>query len=63
MLRSIVAGRSDIEQIKEDLCLSTSQAEYHLSMLEKALVIERTKKGWMATPIGLLFLDKVKGGA
>jgi predicted transcriptional regulator len=62
MLRSIVAGRRDIEQIKEDLSLSSSQAQYHLSMLEKALVIERTKEGWMATPIGLLFLDKVKGG-
>jgi hypothetical protein len=63
MLRSIVAGRRDIEQIKEDLCLGNFQAEYHLSMLEKALVIERTKEGWRATPIGLLFLERLEGGA
>jgi predicted transcriptional regulator len=63
MLGTIAAGAKNIEEIKEELCLSSSQAQYHLSMLEKALVIERTKEGWMATPIGLLFLDKVKGGA
>jgi predicted transcriptional regulator len=63
MLRSVASGRRDIERIKEELSLGTSQAQYHLSMLEKALVIERTKEGWRATHIGLLFLDKVNGGA
>jgi predicted transcriptional regulator len=63
MLRSIATGRRDIEQIKEDLCPDTSQAQYHLSMLEKALVIEQTEEGWMATRVGLLFLDKVVGRA
>lgn len=65
MLRIIAGGEGSkgIEQIKEQLCLGTSQAEYHLAMLEKALVIERTEGGWRATPIGLLFLERLEGGA
>jgi len=62
MLQLIAGCINDAQQIEMELNLSSSQAEYHLAMLEKALVIERTKEGWMATPIGLLFLDKVKGG-
>jgi predicted transcriptional regulator len=63
MLKSIASGRSGIEQIKEELCLSSSQAEYHLAMLEKALVIERAEGSWKATPVGLLFLERLEGEA
>ncbi|MDD1727203.1 MAG: ArsR family transcriptional regulator [Methanothrix sp.] len=62
MLRLIASGMNDAKQIQEELKLSSSLAEYHLSMLEKALVIERHEAGWRVTSTGLLFLEKVEGG-
>ena len=63
MLRLIAGGMKDARQMGAELKLSPSLADYHLSMLEKALVIERYEAGWRATSTGLLFLDKVEGGA
>ena len=62
MLRLIASGMNDARQMGAELNLSSSLAEYHLSMLEKALVIERHEAGWMVTSTGLLFLEKVEGG-
>jgi len=63
MLRLVAGGVKDAAQIGEALKLSLSLAEYHLSMLEKALVIERFEEGWRATSTGRLFLEKVEGRA
>jgi hypothetical protein len=48
------------EEIAKELSLGSAQAEYHLQMLEKALVIERAQSGWKATPTGLLYLKYVE---
>ncbi len=62
MLRLVASGMKDAEQIGQALKLSPALAEYHFSMLEKALVIERCGEGWKVTSTGLLFLEKVDGG-
>ena len=59
MLRLVAGGMNDAEQIGQALKLSPSLAEYHLYMLEKALVVERSEAGWVASRTGLLFLEKV----
>jgi len=61
MLRLVASGMKDAKQIGQALSLSPSLAEYHLFMLEKALVVERGEAGWQASRTGLLFLEKVGG--
>lgn len=63
MLRLIAGGMKDAGQIAQELKLGPALAAYHLSMLEKALVIERFEEGWRASSTGRLFLEKVEGGA
>mgnify|MGYP000866763707 CR=1 FL=1 len=63
MLRLVASGMKDAEQIGQALKISPALAEYHLFMLEKALVIERSGEGWEARRTGLLFLEKVESGA
>jgi predicted transcriptional regulator len=60
MLSFIAGGTRDSEQVAKELDLSVALAEYHLQMLEKALVIEQTEGGWKATPTGLLYLENVE---
>jgi predicted transcriptional regulator len=62
MLHLIAGGLNCTEKITQELDLSSALAEYHLAMLEKALVIERTEAGWKATATGRLYLDKVEAG-
>ena len=62
MLRLVAGGLKDAEQIGQALKISPALAEYHLFMLEKALVVERSGVGWGITSTGLLFLEKVDGG-
>ena len=62
MLRLVASGMKDAKQIGQALSLSPSLAEYHLFMLEKALVVESSGVGWGTTSTGLLFLEKVDGG-
>ncbi|MDD1739068.1 MAG: ArsR family transcriptional regulator [Methanothrix sp.] len=62
MLRLIASGMNAAQQMGAELNLSSPLVEYHLSMLEKALVIERHEAGWRVTSTGLLFLEKVEGG-
>ena len=59
MLRLIAGGMKDAEKIGQALKLSPALVEYHLFMLEKALVVERSEAGWEASRTGLLFLEKV----
>ena len=63
MLRLIAGGMKDAEQIGQALKLSPSLVDYHLFMLEKALVVERCEAGWEASRTGRLFLEKVESGA
>jgi ATP/maltotriose-dependent transcriptional regulator MalT len=60
MLSFIAGGVRSNEQIAKELEIAASTAEYHLQMLEKALVIEQTKAGWRATTTGLLYLKYVE---
>ncbi|MGB7571075.1 MAG: ArsR family transcriptional regulator [Methanothrix sp.] len=62
MLRLMASGMNAAQQLGAELNLSSPLVEYHLSMLEKALVIERHDAGWRLTSTGLLFLEKVEGG-
>ncbi|MDQ1261965.1 MAG: hypothetical protein QG575_1146 [Euryarchaeota archaeon] len=63
MLKIIAGGMKSNEQIAEELGLGAVPAKYHLQMLEKALVIEQTQGGWIATPTGLLYLKYVGAGS
>jgi predicted Rossmann fold nucleotide-binding protein DprA/Smf involved in DNA uptake len=57
----LVAGElKSREQIERETGLGSAQAAYHLAMLEKALVIEQTEGGYMATSMGILYLEKVE---
>ncbi|MDM7913595.1 MAG: hypothetical protein QUS09_10910 [Methanotrichaceae archaeon] len=49
------------EDIEKRFCLNAEQAEYHLAMLEKGLVIERVEDGYRSTATGRLYLEKVEG--
>ena len=60
ILKFISGGMKSREQIEREFHLRADQAEYHLSMLEKALVVERGEGGYRATPTGILYLEKVE---
>lgn len=60
MLMCVARGCTSSSQIESEFDLSPTLAEYHLRMLEKALVIEQTNEGWIATPTGILYLEKVE---
>ena len=60
MLKIIAGGSKSNEQMAKELALGVALAEYHLQMLEKALVIEQTESGWTATPTGRLYLKYVE---
>jgi predicted transcriptional regulator len=60
MLSFIASEVRSNEQIAKELDLGAALAEYHLHMLEKALVIENTEGGWRATTTGLLYLKNVE---
>ena len=63
MLKIIAGGLKSNEQIAKELDLGEALAKYHLQMLEKALVIEQTEGGWIATPTGQLYLKYVEAGS
>jgi DNA-binding transcriptional ArsR family regulator len=48
------------EEICEEFKLKNNQAEYHLALLEKALMIERSLEGYRSTSIGIFFLNNVE---
>jgi predicted transcriptional regulator len=60
MLSFIAGGVKGSQQIAKELALGVPLAEYHLQMLEKALVIERAEGGWRATTTGQLYLENVE---
>lgn len=56
ILKYIAGGRKSVEQTAEEFGIGASEAEYHLSMLERALVAEKEEGGYRATRTGILFL-------
>jgi hypothetical protein len=62
ILRFISCKLRTLGEIEEEFDLSTFLAVYHLSMLAKALVVEETESGYIATPTGILYLEKVERG-
>ncbi len=48
------------QDIEKNFGLSPFMVEFHLSMLEKALVIERLKNEFKITSVGVLYLEKVE---
>ncbi len=51
-----IRSKKDIEK---NFGLSPFMAEFHLSMLEKALVVERFEGEFQITSTGMLYLEKV----
>jgi predicted transcriptional regulator len=62
ILKSISCKMRTIGEIEDEFNLSAFLAVYHLSMLSKALVVEETESGYIATPTGFLYLEKVERG-
>ena len=60
ILQFIADGPKRLEQICERFDLSPERADYHLSMLVAALVIERSGKLQNITPTGVLYLENVE---
>lgn len=60
ILKFIAGGPKRLEQICERFDLSPERADYHLSMLETALVIERTEQLFGITSTGVLYLENVE---
>jgi len=60
MLAAIARSCGSLRQIEVEFHLSPAEAEYHLHMLEKALVIKRAEVGWSVTPTGILYLENVE---
>lgn len=62
ILKFISCKMRTLSEIEEEFDLNNFLAVYHLSMLVKALVIEETESGYIATPTGILYLEKVERG-
>ncbi len=60
ILKYLAAGPKNLEEIARNLDLTESRAEYHLALLEKALVVERLGESYRLTPTGILYLEKVE---
>ena len=60
ILQFIADGPKRLEQICDRFDLSPERADYHLSMLETALVIERCGEILDITPTGILYLENVE---
>ena len=60
ILKFISSGPKSSEQICQRFDLSPEKADYHLSMLETALVTERCGEILDITPTGILYLENVE---
>ena len=59
-LKFIASGPKSLEQICQRFNLSSEKADYHLRMLEAALVIKRCGEILTITPTGVLYLENVE---
>ena len=60
ILKFIGYDVKNFEDIKNKLKLDDSQIQFHLSMLEQALFIEKLNDTWRATPRGIGYLENVE---
>ncbi|GAB6264817.1 MAG: hypothetical protein STSR0001_02610 [Methanothrix sp.] len=60
ILKFIASGPKSLEQICQRFNLSPEKADYHLSMLETALVTKRCGEILDITPTGVLYLENVE---
>lgn len=60
ILKFIAGGPKSLEQICNRFDLIPEKADYHLSMLVAALVIERSGETLNITPTGVLYLKNVE---
>ncbi|MFZ3134872.1 MAG: winged helix-turn-helix domain-containing protein [Methanothrix sp.] len=60
ILKFIASGPKSLEQICQRFNLSPEKADYHLRMLEAALVIKRCGEILTITPTGVLYLENVE---
>ncbi len=60
ILKFVAQEMKSKEQIGSEFGIGAARAEYHLAMLEKALVVEQAEGGYRATPTGILYLEKVE---
>lgn len=54
------SGARAKQEIDGKFDLKPEQADYHLALPEKALVIERAAGGCRITPMGILYLENVE---
>ena len=60
VLKFIGYGLKTTEEIINEIQLDDQEVNYHLSILEQALQIEKTDAGWRATPPGMGYLKNVE---
>jgi predicted transcriptional regulator len=60
IMKILASEPKTLEDITKAFGLKESQAEFHLALLEKALVVERSGEGYGLTPTGVLYLEKVE---
>ena len=60
ILQFIGYGTKKTEEIMNEIQLDEQETNYHLSIIEQAMFIERVEKGWRATPPGIGYLKNVE---
>ncbi len=60
IMKILASGPKPLEDITKAFGLKESQAEFHLALLEKSLVVERSGEGYGLTPTGALYLENVE---
>ena len=61
MLKFIGPGTRTLDEVAGEFGISADLAEYHLALLEKALVIERIDGSYRSTFTGKAYLENVMG--
>ncbi|HWQ19392.1 MAG TPA: hypothetical protein VN455_06400 [Methanotrichaceae archaeon] len=60
MLKFIGPGTKTLDEVAREFGIKAELAEYHLALLEKALVIERIDGSYRSTLTGRAYLENVK---
>jgi DNA-binding transcriptional ArsR family regulator len=60
IMKFIGRGTRTAKEIAKEFRLSRPQAEYHLALLEKALVVEPRDEGYGCTLAGSLYLEQAE---
>lgn len=60
ILKFLGSGARAKQEVEAEFGLQPEQADYHLALLEKALVIEKADGSYRATKTGVLYLERVE---